>query len=122
MPVVEGWFHEKHDGEDCRFVCIQYEHFGFALTSVQVETMIRKLSSLLNDGVCEVDEESELHVDWGQADNAWVMIAFRPSENCQGRFYDVPKDAAADLLKELEKLVEQWNKTSRLLKKVQSAR
>jgi len=100
--TVEGWFHEVHHGEDCQFVCIQYDHFGFALAQEEVEAMIRKLASLLHDNLCDVDEESDLHVDWSQADSDWVMIAFRPSENCQGRFYDIPKSAAADLLEKLD--------------------
>lgn len=104
MPVVDGWFHEVHSGNACQFACIQYERFGFALTRSQVEVLIRKLASLLRDGVCDVDEDSDLHVDWSQADSDWIMIAFRPSEDCQGRFYDIPKPAARDLLAKLERL------------------
>ena len=123
MPVaVEGWFHEVHHGEDCKFVCIQHDRFGFAITQDEVEAMIRKLASLLHDNVCDVDEESDLHVDWSQNDTDWVMIAFRPGENCRGRFYDIPKPAAADLLRKLERLPSHPEEPSETMAKTKSVR
>jgi len=122
MPVtVEGWFREVHHGADCHYVCIQYEHFGFALAQDEVEAMIRKLASLLHDDVCDVDEQSDLHVDWSQADSDWVMIAFRPSENCQGRFYDIPKSVAAELLAKLEQVRRGSEKATKPVTKTESA-
>jgi hypothetical protein len=103
--AVDGWFEETHDGVPCRFACVQYEHFGFALERGEVAALTEKLTSLLESGICQADQESTVHVDWSQADSDWVMVAFRPAENCRGRFYDFPKAAVVELRDRLEELL-----------------
>lgn len=104
--IVDGWFEERHGGVSCRFACIQYEHFGFAITQQEAEVFLRKLKVLLETGECETDDASLLCVDWSQAGGDWVMIAFRPGEHCRGRFYDIPKEAAIELREKLTQLIE----------------
>ena len=104
--VVEGWFHETDDGPRCEFACIQHNHFGFALPRQDVEVLSEKLATLLESGEFRDDTNSVLHVDWSEGVDGWVMIAFRPDHNCQGRFYDISKDAAVVLLRKLRQLLE----------------
>ena len=104
--VVEGWFRETLKGTRCEFACIQHNHFGFSLPRQDVEELVEKLASLLNRGDCHSDSDSILHVDWSEGIEGWVMIAFRPAHDCQGRFYDISKDAAAVLLRKLKRLLE----------------
>jgi len=104
--VVEGWFHETIDGPRCEFACIQHNHFGFALPRKDVEDLADKLAGLLERGKCHTDPDSVLHVDWSDGVEGCVMIAFRPAHDCQGRFYDVPRDAAGALLRKLRRLLD----------------
>jgi hypothetical protein len=104
--VVEGWFHETLDGPRCEFACIQHNHFGFALPRQDVKELAEKLADLLNRGECQSESDSVLHVDWSEGVEGWVMIAFRPAHDCQGRFYDISKDAAVVLLRKLRRLLE----------------
>lgn len=104
--AVDGWFEETHGQTLCRFACIQYEHFGFAVTREQAEDLTHKLVSLLENGTCQTDERGVLHVDWSQSDSDWVMIAFRPVETCRGRFYDLPREVATELCDRLQRLLE----------------
>ncbi len=103
---ADGWFHETLDGPRCEFACIQYRHFGFALPRKDVEGLSERLASLLEMGQCHNDNDSVLFVDWSQEPQGSVMIAFRPDHDCQGRYYDIPKDAASTLLVKLRRLLE----------------
>lgn len=107
--TVEGWFDETHDERSCRFLCVHTIHYGFSVTQPQVENLVSRLATLLETGQCLTDDESVLHVDWSQGDSESVMIAFRPGDDCQGRYYDFPKEAAAGLL---DRLKERLSSTS----------
>ena len=100
--TIEGWYGEDHGGSGCRFMCVQTAHFGFALTDKQAHRLVPKLSALLETGRCLTDDESPLQVDWSHGDDRSVMIAFRPGEDCQSRYYDFPREAAVDLLEKLK--------------------
>jgi hypothetical protein len=99
---IEGWFSEKHEGVACRFLCVHTAHFGFALSDRQAETLVPRLSVLLETGQCLTDKDSVLHVDWSHGDGESVMIAFRPDGDCQGRYYDFPREATVELLEKLK--------------------
>jgi cation transport regulator ChaC len=99
--TVEGWFNETHNGAGCRFLCIHTAHYGFSVTDSQVEQLVSRLTTLLDAGQCLTDGESVMHVDWSEGDSESVMIAFRPGDDCQGRYYDIPKETAANLLTKL---------------------
>ncbi len=101
-PTIEGWFSEKHGDTPCRFLCVQTAHFGFALTDSQAEMLVPTLSALLETGQCLTDKDSVLQVDWSHGDSESVMIAFRTDGDCQGRYYDFPKEAAMQLLEKLK--------------------
>lgn len=105
--VVDGWYHESHEGPRCEFACVQHSHFGFALPRQDVEVLARKLAALLEKGEYQSDVDSVLHVDWSEGIEGWVMIAFRPDRHCEGRFYDFSKDAAAQLLRKLRRLLDE---------------
>ena len=104
--IVQGWFHETHAGPRCEFACIEHNHFGFALPRQDVETLSEKLAILLEGGNCQGDPDSVIHVDWTEGVEGWVMIAFRPAHDCEGRFYDISEDAAVELLRKLRQLLE----------------
>ena len=99
--TVEGWFNETRNSLGCRFLCIHTAHYGFSVTKTQVEQLVSRLATLLDSGQCLTDDDSVLHVDWSQGDSELVMVAFRPGDDCQGRYYDLPKDVATDLLARL---------------------
>jgi hypothetical protein len=101
---VSNWLNETHAGKETRYLCVNYDHFGFGMSLKQVEEAIRKLDALLTSGEIP-SADGEIQIDRSGATDGFVMIAFRPAANHSARYFDFPEDAARSLLETLNEKI-----------------